>query len=67
MLFMLFSTSDLRSPRVIVTLVGFVTCLRVGMLGMTPRIIFERSKIDTSQSGDALWSGRVNLKANINP
>ena len=36
----------------------------IRMLGMRPRIIFDRSIIDTSQRCDTLRSGLVNLKAN---
>ena len=46
-----------------VILIGFVTKI-IRMLGMRPRIIFDRSIIDTSQSCDTSRSGLVNLKAN---
>ena len=32
------------------------------MLVMTPGIIFDRSTIETLQTGDTSWSGLVNLK-----
>ena len=49
-----------------VMLIGFVTKM-IMMLGMMPRIIFDRSIIDTLQRRDTSRSGHVNLKANSNP